>query len=112
MALCAIVNSPHEAPYCTIAKSLLFPESPVLNGIERWAQALRNDTEDFGRVTLTFPLLNRTRMAVFLVVGEEKAQILKKVISCAEAFLCSLRNPFNTWRAIKLVGLKRGKHLV
>jgi hypothetical protein len=42
--LCAIVNSPHEAPYCTMAKPSLFPESPVLNGTERWALALRNDT--------------------------------------------------------------------
>jgi 6-phosphogluconolactonase len=62
----------------------LFPESPALNEKERWVAVVRKESEDFERITMTLPLLNRTRVAVFLVEGEEKADILKKVLSASD----------------------------
>ncbi len=65
----------------------LFPESPALKETERWAVPVRKKGDNFDRITLALPVLNRTRMAVFLVLGEEKAEILEKVISTTETSL-------------------------
>lgn len=58
----------------------LFPCSPVLAEQERWTAVGRRAGEDFRRVTLTAPLLNRSDLVLFLVAGEGKSRILKKLL--------------------------------
>jgi len=58
----------------------LFPCSPVLAEQERWTAVGRRAGEDFRRVTLTAPLLNRSGLVLFLVAGEGKARVLKKLL--------------------------------
>ena len=62
----------------------LFSQTEALNEKVRWVKALQKPTEDFARITLTLPLLNLTQLAVFLVTGADKAQILKKVLAGSE----------------------------
>lgn len=59
----------------------LFPNSTSLNEKVRWTTYLKNSGEDFSRITLTPQILNRTKMAIFLVTGQDKAEILKKVLA-------------------------------
>jgi 6-phosphogluconolactonase len=53
----------------------LFPGSPALAETERAAVAAEPGLEPFvPRVTLTIPMLSATRLVLFLVVGEDKAE--------------------------------------
>jgi 6-phosphogluconolactonase len=58
----------------------LFPESAALNETKRWV--LANWVEKFStfRITLTFPVINHAAEILFLAAGEEKAEVLKKVL--------------------------------
>jgi 6-phosphogluconolactonase len=58
----------------------LFPGSPALWEMDRWVVTVKRAPEDFYRISLTFPILNHCRRAVFLVSGDEKASILKEVL--------------------------------
>jgi 6-phosphogluconolactonase len=58
----------------------LFPGSFALKENVRWAVAVKNDDEEFSRLTLTPHLLNNAMTIVFLVTGAEKANIFKDVI--------------------------------
>ncbi len=58
----------------------LFPHRPVLAERERWAVADRVDATPADRVTLTVPALNAAALALFLVVGAEKAPMLRRVL--------------------------------
>jgi 6-phosphogluconolactonase len=74
----------------------LFPNSTSLNEKVRWTTSLKNSGEDFSRITLTPQILNRTKMAIFLVTGQEKAEILKNVLDLVKpsfAFPASLIQP-------------------
>ncbi len=62
----------------------LFPGSDRLNEASPWAIEVQNASEDFARISLTAQILNLTRMAVFIAVGQEKSEILKQVLSGAE----------------------------
>lgn len=61
----------------------LFPRSPALDEIERWAVGIAmSGLEPFvPRVTLTFPALASTREMLFLVTGQGKRDILGRVLS-------------------------------
>lgn len=61
----------------------LFPHSPALNEKERWVLGVdKAGCEPFvPRVTLTFPALASTREMLFLVSGEEKRNVLARVLS-------------------------------
>ena len=59
----------------------LFPGSPALHETERWTKAVYVEKLDSWRVTLTPLALNAATKVIFLVVGEEKAAILKQVLS-------------------------------
>jgi 6-phosphogluconolactonase len=56
----------------------LFPGSPVLAERERWAAAVTG-VQPEPRITLTYPVLESCRHAVFLVEGVQKAQILSNL---------------------------------
>jgi len=58
----------------------LFPGDPALRERDRWVAAVRKPGEDFARLTLTLPLLNRAAQILFLVSGGGKAAILAKVL--------------------------------
>ncbi len=59
----------------------LFPGSPALTERERLVVANRVESSGEGRLTFTFPLINRARSVYLLVTGERKAQIIKQVFS-------------------------------
>jgi 6-phosphogluconolactonase len=58
----------------------LFPESEVLHERERLVAALWVEAQKKFRITLTPPVLNHARRAMFLVSGEEKAEALRAVL--------------------------------
>lgn len=57
----------------------LFPDSPALEENVRWF--VENWVEKFGayRLTLTFPVINNARFILFLIVGADKADILRQI---------------------------------
>lgn len=59
----------------------LFPHSPVIHEQERWVMATWVDPAKTWRITMTPVALNAATKVIFLVVGEEKAQALKDVLS-------------------------------
>ena len=58
----------------------LFPGTPVLNERTRWVSEVSVPSQEFSRVTLTIPLLERSLLTLFMVKGEEKAGILKTIL--------------------------------
>jgi 6-phosphogluconolactonase len=57
----------------------LFPGSTALGEGNRWAVATENDGE--ARISLTYPVLESSRYAAFLVAGETKSTILQRMIA-------------------------------
>ncbi len=62
----------------------LFPGSAGLLEKERWVTVGQRGPEGPARITLTTEILNRTEMAVFLVSGEKKSEILNRVLTAKE----------------------------
>jgi 6-phosphogluconolactonase len=58
----------------------LFPYSQVLAQTDRFAAGVSASGKGVARVTLTPLLLNRARLVLFLVLGRDKAQILREVL--------------------------------
>jgi 6-phosphogluconolactonase len=58
----------------------LFPQSEVLHERERLVAAPWVEAQKTFRITLTPPVLNHARRAMFLVSGEEKAEALRAVL--------------------------------
>lgn len=58
----------------------LFPGSPALDEATRLVVAVRAASLRVPRLTLTLPVLNAAARVVFLVSGEEKAEMLRKVL--------------------------------
>lgn len=58
----------------------LFPGAPELAERERAAVATRDARAGFRRVTLTLPVLNRARQALFVVTGADKAEAFSRVL--------------------------------
>jgi 6-phosphogluconolactonase len=54
----------------------MFPGEPVLEERERLVVPSRGHYEPFGRYTLTYPALSRSRLVLFLVLGAKKAEAL------------------------------------
>ena len=57
----------------------LFPGSPALDERERLVVATGDELHPHPRLTLTFPALNQSRLAVFTVAGEGKREALQRV---------------------------------
>jgi 6-phosphogluconolactonase len=80
----------------------LFPNHPALHENERWARAVRRPAETFDRLTLTLPLINRSRRIAFLAFGEGKAPAVEGVLGLPPApdrpaSLVSSREGIVTW---------------
>ncbi len=58
----------------------LIPGEPVLEVTDRWVAGVGHGRPE-KRITLTYPALNSSRVVVFLVAGEEKREILDRVLS-------------------------------
>lgn len=58
----------------------LFPGSPALLERTRWAVAAPGPPPSTERITLTVPVLERARAALFLVVGADKAEPLRRLL--------------------------------
>jgi 6-phosphogluconolactonase len=56
----------------------LFPGSPALAEMERWAVAVTGETPP-DRITLTYPVLASSKVTAFLVAGERKRAALARV---------------------------------
>jgi 6-phosphogluconolactonase len=61
----------------------LFPGSAILNERSRLVAEVHLPGEEFARVTMTVPLINGARAAVFLVSGASKALMLRRVLEGA-----------------------------
>ncbi len=59
----------------------LFPGSDALAEKKLWTAVTSKSGEEFSRVTLTLPCLNRALQVVFLVVGATKARVLHAVLA-------------------------------
>ena len=57
----------------------LFPGTAVLNEKSRWVAANWVEKLNTWRITFTFPVINHAAEVLFLVAGEEKAEVLKDV---------------------------------
>lgn len=58
----------------------LFSDDSKWNETQQWVSGVQKSTEDFPRMTLTLPLLNQTKMALFLVAGNKKADALQRAL--------------------------------
>lgn len=58
----------------------LFPNSPALTENTKWVVPVQKANENFARITLSLELLNQTELALFLISGSNKREILKKVL--------------------------------
>ena len=59
----------------------LFPKTKVIDEQMEGIRAVYVEEEKMFRVTMTAPLINQARIILFLVTGENKAEILKKVFT-------------------------------
>jgi len=57
----------------------LFPGSPALDERERFVVATGDDLHPHPRLTVTFPALHQSRLAVFTVAGDEKRDALRRI---------------------------------
>jgi 6-phosphogluconolactonase len=58
----------------------LFPGDPALNVLDRPVAVARPQSQPTARLTLTYPVLNRSRCIVFMIAGADKASVLAEVI--------------------------------
>jgi len=81
----------------------LFPGTPALEEREQWVTALEVPKLDAWRVTLTLPALNSARRVMFLVTGEEKAQVVAEAfggVKHAAPHPCERVTPFHARREV------------
>jgi 6-phosphogluconolactonase len=62
----------------------LFPGSPILDDPNETVRAVFVPWLKCWRVTMTLPLLNRSRDVLFLVTGKQKAAIVQRVVGVRE----------------------------
>jgi 6-phosphogluconolactonase len=62
----------------------LFPGSPALEVTDRMVVATGEDAHPHPRLTLTFPAIARSRLAVVTVAGEEKAEAWRRVCTTGD----------------------------
>lgn len=67
----------------------LFPGTKVLEETKRLVKEVWVDAKQTWRISFTYPLINRSKEIMFLIAGENKASVLKKVLSGR-----NLKNPY------------------
>lgn len=58
----------------------LFPVQPALDEVERLVVAVKGGDPDVPRLTMTFPILNRANVLVFMASGKDKAKMVKTIV--------------------------------
>ncbi len=58
----------------------LFPGTNAVEEKTRWVTEVFVESHQMSRITMTLPLLNQAKNILFLVSGEEKAEILTKIL--------------------------------
>lgn len=58
----------------------LFPGSPVIEERESWVKAVLNEKQKMYRITLMPRIVNNASNIVFIVAGENKSEILRRII--------------------------------
>jgi 6-phosphogluconolactonase len=58
----------------------LFPHTAVIHEQEAWVKAFYLEPQEMYRITLTAPLVNRSKNIAFLTFGSNKANALTEVI--------------------------------
>ncbi len=59
----------------------IFPKMEALEETAKWVMATYVEKLKSNRLTLTFPVLNAARRAIFLVAGKSKAPVLKDILT-------------------------------
>ncbi len=59
----------------------IFPKSELLTEDKRWVKEVWVAEKNMPRISFTFPLINRAKNIAFLVTGDAKAPIVKKILS-------------------------------
>lgn len=59
----------------------IFPNSPLLTETKRWVEHIFVKEKNMERISFTLPFINKANNVVFLVSGEGKAAIIKKIFS-------------------------------
>lgn len=62
----------------------LFPGRPSVHETERWVIAAKANAGVEDRITMTVPILNRSRETLFLVAGEDKREALERALNGPE----------------------------
>jgi 6-phosphogluconolactonase len=70
----------------------LFPDTDALNQRDRWVTSVIGAKAE-ARITLTYPALESSRQAIFLVAGADKAPMLKRLIEGDQALPAARLNP-------------------
>jgi 6-phosphogluconolactonase len=58
----------------------LFPDSEHLSEKVKWSVPARSENYPHDRVSLTLPVINRSRMILFFVTGESKAEVIRQIV--------------------------------
>jgi 6-phosphogluconolactonase len=57
----------------------LFPGSPALDEKEKWVLGIEVDAVPHQRITLTYPVLNRSAVIYYLVSGSDKSEVMEEI---------------------------------
>ncbi|MDQ3392586.1 MAG: 6-phosphogluconolactonase [Bacteroidota bacterium] len=90
----------------------LFPGTDVLQEKNKWVSSFFLKEQSMYRITLTLPIVNEAKNILFLVMGSNKAQVLKKVIEAGNnpPFPAEYIKP-NHGKLIWFVDIEAGKAL-
>ncbi len=64
----------------------LFPGSPALDEKEKWALGVEVNAVPRRRITLTYPILNRSALIHYLVVGHDKSEVMEELLKGTDDF--------------------------
>jgi 6-phosphogluconolactonase len=65
----------------------LFPGNPALFETSRLAAAVNLDVSKYDRISMTLPLINRADNVVFLILGQSKSLIIRRILEESECGL-------------------------
>jgi 6-phosphogluconolactonase len=88
----------------------LFPETAALNETQLLVVKNRVEKLNADRITFTFPLINNAANVIFLVAGEDKAEVVSQVMSGQGDYPCRRVSPL-AGRLIWLVDRAAALHL-
>lgn len=77
----------------------LFPETKILEENKKLVKEVWVDAKQTWRISLTYPIINKSKEIMFLVAGKTKAPVIKKIFSAR-----ALKNPY----PVQGVQLKKG----